>query len=105
MTRQSIAARRIEGRLSIVETTSHTSSAIADAMLAELGGPGYAALLVAMPEKLAYFGDGATIAALAQAVPGSYYGGALPARGFWGCACAGAEAATLRARVIALAAG
>jgi hypothetical protein len=84
--RRAIAARRRNGRVILVETTSHTSSAIADLMLPELGGPGYERLLVAMPDKVAVFGDGAAIAELAAAYPGSWWGGDLPAAGYWGMA-------------------
>lgn len=83
---RAIAARRIEGRLTHITTPSNTSSAIADRILPELGGPGYDRLLVEMPNKLAAFGDGEIITALAEAVPGSWWGGDLPARGFWGAA-------------------
>jgi hypothetical protein len=82
--RRAIAVRRRDGRVTLVETESHTSSAIADLMLPELGGPGYERLLVAMPDKLGLFGDGAAIADLAAAYPGSWWGGDLPAAGYWG---------------------
>jgi len=81
---RAIAARRSEGRLTIVETVSRTSSAIADQMHVDLGGPGYERLIVVMPGKFAAFGDGAMITALAAAFPGSYWGGDLPRAGFWG---------------------
>lgn len=81
---RAISLRRREGRLTIVETASSTSSAIADGMLPITGGPGYDALLVVMPAKAAVFADGAAIARLAAAFPASWHGGALPHRGFWG---------------------
>jgi hypothetical protein len=84
--RQAIAAPRQEGRVTLVETTSHTSSAIADLMLPELGGPGYDRLLVVMPKAVAVFADGSAIEALAAAYPGSWWGGDLPAVGYWGMA-------------------
>jgi hypothetical protein len=82
--RRALAARRQEGRLTVVETTGSTSSAIADLILPDLGGPGYDRLLVTMPEEVAVFGDGDAIAALAKRYPGSYWGGDLPRAGFWG---------------------
>lgn len=85
---RAIAARLSYGPLTIVETLSNTSSAIADRMLPELGGPGYVALMVAMPEKLSVFGPGPLILALAAAVPDSWSGGALPERGYWGAPAA-----------------
>jgi hypothetical protein len=83
------AARAIDqryqrGNLTVVETTSDTSSAIADGMLRDLGGPGYVNLLVVMPAKLGFFGEGRVVLALAATKPCCWYGGALPARGFWG---------------------
>jgi hypothetical protein len=81
---RAIAARRREGRLTIIETTSRTSSAIADRVLPEMGGPGYERLLVVMPGKVAAFGDGAAIQELGRAFPGSWWGGDLPLAGYWG---------------------
>jgi hypothetical protein len=81
---RAIAARRQQGALTIVETRSTTSSAIADRMLAELGGPGYQRLLVVMPGKVGVFADGPAIVQLAKAYPKAWWGGALPQAGFWG---------------------
>ena len=81
---RAIAARREQGLVTIIETISHTSSAIADQMLAVVGGPGYSRLLVIMPEKLAVFADGPAIHGLAAAFPGSWSGGDLPTAGYWG---------------------
>jgi hypothetical protein len=83
---RAIAARRVEGRVTIVATAGNTSSAVADLMLPEMGGPGFARLLVAMPIKVAVFGDGAAIQALGAAYPRSWWGGDLPAEGYWGMA-------------------
>ncbi len=83
---RAIADRRVIGRLTRVDTTSVTSSAIADLILPALGGPGVDQLLVVMPEKLAFFGDGPLIQVLAAEFTGSWWGGDLPARGFWGMA-------------------
>ncbi|MFZ1415818.1 MAG: hypothetical protein WAS73_14755 [Defluviicoccus sp.] len=82
--RAAIAARRVAGRLTRVTVPHDRSTAVADFLQPDLGGPGYSDLLVEMPGKLAFFGDGATIKWLAAEVPGSWCGGALPARGFWG---------------------
>ena len=83
---RAIADRRQEGRLTLVETTGTTSSAIADRMLPELGGPGYRRLLVRMPEEVAVFADGEPILRLGAMYPGSWWGGDLPKAGFWGMA-------------------
>ena len=85
---RAIAARRREGRLTVVETTGTTSSAIADRMLPELGGPGYRRLLVRMPDEVAVFADGEPISRLGALYPGSWWGGDLPNAGFWGTALA-----------------
>lgn len=82
--RRAIAGRRVRGRLTVVETTARSSTAVADALEPVLGGPGYEALLVVMPETLAVFADGDTIRWLASRIPGSWFGGDLPDRGFWG---------------------
>jgi hypothetical protein len=84
--RRAIGARRRDGRVTLVETASHTSTAIADLMLPELGGPGYERLLVVMPGKVGVFGEGAAIEALGEAYRGSWWGGDLPAAGYWGMA-------------------
>jgi len=81
---RAMASRRMRGRAAWVETTSNTSSAIADRMHADVGGPGYERLIVVMPGKVAAFGDGTMIEALRLAFPGSYWGGDLPRAGFWG---------------------
>jgi hypothetical protein len=81
---RAIAEREVLGRVTIVSTQSHTSSAIADRMQRIVGGPGFDRLLVVMPKTLAVFGDGAAIAALAAVEPKSWWGGDLPRQGFWG---------------------
>ena len=81
---RAIGERTRSGALTIVETQRPTSSAIADRMHAALGGPGFGNLLVVMPSELAFYGDGHVVRRLADAIPQSWWGGALPARGFWG---------------------
>lgn len=82
--KEAVARRRQNGRLTYIDTRAASSTAIVDAMLPALGGPGFDRLLVRMPEKLAAYGDGDFITALAREVPGSWWGGDLPARGYWG---------------------
>ena len=96
--RRAISMRTQSGPLTIIETTSATSSAFADLILPEFGGPGYEALLVVMPGKLGFFGPGLTVMALARAVKGSWSGGAIPERGYWG---ATASSPKRRARLVA----
>ena len=83
--RRAIAVAERKDALTIVRTASATSSAIGDFIEPELGGPGAENLLVVMPETLSFFGDGRVVRDLADE-PGSWHGGALPARGFWGVA-------------------
>lgn len=84
--RRAIAARQVVGRLTLAETSGQSSTAIADLLEPALGGPGYDALLVVMPAELAFFGDGETVSWLAGKLAGSWSGGDLPVRGFWGAA-------------------
>ncbi|TNE65425.1 MAG: hypothetical protein EP335_05775 [Alphaproteobacteria bacterium] len=81
--RRAIAAARQRGSLTHVRTDSPSSSAIGDFIEPEYGGPGAENLLVETPVALNFFGAGHVIRALAD-VPGAWYGGALPARGYWG---------------------
>lgn len=81
--RRALAAARRRGGLTIVETTAPTASAICDFLLPEYGGAGAGNLLVVMPGKVAFFGEGRVVRALA-AVPDSWHGGALPKTGYWG---------------------
>lgn len=81
--RRAIAGMQRRGALAIVGTTASTSSAIADFLLPEYDGPGPGNLIVLMPDKIAFFGDGCVVRALAD-VPACWYGGALPERGYWG---------------------
>lgn len=83
--RRAVSDVSYRGQLAVVETTAPTSSAVADFMLPEYGGPGAMDLLVIMPDKLAFFGRGSVIERL-KSIPGCWYGGALPEYGFWGVA-------------------
>lgn len=89
--RRAVAERRTAPGLTILTVSGHNASAAADAMEPALGGPGYANLLIRMPRELAFFGQGRVVAALAARVPGSWWGGALPDRGYWGMAGTAAE--------------
>lgn len=100
--RHAIEARKVEGRLTLIETDLPTASAITDFLAPELGGPGAENLLVVMAGKLAFYGDGAIIAALAD-VHGCWYGGALPKRGYWGVMIDDAAKGALVERIVGLA--
>jgi hypothetical protein len=89
--RRAAAAVIHHGELAVVRTTAPTSSAVADFLLPEYGGPGADNLVVAMPDKLAFFGSGRVIEKL-KGVQGCWYGGALPDYGYWGAPVTGAAA-------------
>jgi len=64
---------------------SHCRTAtVTDRLQPELGGPGYANLLVYCPDQVNFFGSGTLVLALDKTFPGGWSGGALPDRGFWG---------------------
>ncbi len=98
--RRAIAERCRADGFTEVTTTSNTSSAIADLMLPALGGPGYDSLLVVMLGKIAVFTCGDAIQRLAAAFPGSYWGGDLPRRGFWGMEGGGEDRTLSQIRII-----
>jgi hypothetical protein len=103
--RRAIATMTWQGGLAIVNTKAHTSSAIIDFLLPEYGGPGARNLLVLMPDKAAFSGEGKVVLAL-SCVPGSWCGGALPERGYWGAPRASTgSAARLAATITTLLGG
>lgn len=71
-------------RLTIVRLPHARTATVADRLQPELGGPGYENLLVYCPKQVNFFGSGKLVRALDERFPGGWYGGALPARGFWG---------------------
>jgi hypothetical protein len=72
------------GALTVVHLLHSRTATVADRLQPELGGPGYKNLLVYSPDQVNFFGSGELIFALDRKFPGGWYGGALPARGFWG---------------------
>ena len=85
--RDAIAQRTVEGRLTTVELPCARASVVADLIEPVLGGPGADQLLVIMPSELAFYGDGGVVDALdaeTADVDGSWSGGGMPVRGFWG---------------------
>jgi hypothetical protein len=100
--RRAIARAERHGRLTVVRTATPTSSAVGDFLLPEYGGPGAAALVVVMPGKVAFFGDGHVIERLKD-VPGCWYGGSLPERGYWGAPADATQAEAITARIQSLA--
>lgn len=81
-----IAGARVaaQGRLWVIDSPHDRSAPITDRLHPALGGPAVDNLLIRGPQELQFFGDGALVQWLAQRHPGSWYGGALPARGYWG---------------------
>ncbi len=73
-------------RLTVVELPHNRTATVADRLAPELGGPGYANLLIISPDEINVYGEGTLIRYLAQQYPHGWYGGDLPSRGFFGCA-------------------
>ncbi len=78
------AENSADGLLTIVHLPHSRTATVADRLQPELGGPGYKNLLVYCPDQVNFFGAGEMVLALEKHFPGGWYGGALPARGFWG---------------------
>lgn len=78
------AERLLGGRLTVVRLPLDRSATVTDVLDAHLGGPGYENLLVLGLTQTHFFGDGRVVQALHMRHPRSWYGGELPARGFWG---------------------
>lgn len=92
------------GELTVVRLPHARTAAVTDRLHPELGGPGYRNLLVLGSGEANFFGDGHIVAALADAFPAAWYGGALPDQGFWGIHCDATEQRRIRGRTAALAA-
>lgn len=99
--RRALAAAEWRGALLIVRTTASTSSAIADFVTEDYGGPGAENVFIVMPKKMAFFGCGRVIEHLRH-VPGCWYGGSLPWRGYWGARRAAAHSDGLIDRIVAV---
>jgi hypothetical protein len=82
---------RCGGRLQVARLPHSRTAALVDRLQPELGGPGFENLVVLSPEEVNVFGAGEVIQALTAAFPSGWYGGALPAYGYWGHAGAGEE--------------
>lgn len=72
------------GLLTVVALPHDRTAAVADRLAPELGGPGCENLLILGPTSVHFFGAGELVLALDRTLPGGWYGGALPDRGFWG---------------------
>lgn len=77
------------GKLTIAHLPHNRTSPLCDRLEQALGGPGYQNLLVLCPTEISFFGDGKIVLGLAESFPGSWYGGSLPDRGYWGYALSG----------------
>ena len=73
------------GKLSVVEASTDRTGLVAEMMEPFFGGPGFENLLVVGPTEFGFFGNGKLVLLLSNANPESWYGGALPENGFWGC--------------------
>lgn len=74
------------GRLTVVRLPHTRASAVTDFLHPSHGGPGCEDLLVLCPAQTLFFGSGRCIDALRAAHPDGWFGGELPARGYWGVA-------------------
>ncbi len=75
----------VGGRLTVVRLAHQRVATVTDPLDRHLGGTGYENLLILSPNATHFFGEGIFIERLAKGFHGSYFGGDLPARGFWGC--------------------
>ncbi len=86
--RAAVLAANPVARLKVATLHTHDrTSTVTDALHSALGGPGYDQLLVCSPHEANFFGAGEVIAALdATYAPlqATWWGGALPRRGYWG---------------------
>lgn len=76
----------LDGRLLVVQCVHDRSAPITDRLHPALGGPATGAILILGPRETQFFGCGTAVRALAAKFPQSWYGGALPERGYWGIA-------------------
>jgi hypothetical protein len=72
------------GRLTFVDSPNDRGAAVCDALDSRLGGPGYQNLIILTPTSTQFYGPGHAISRLSNSFPGSWYGGELPRKGFWG---------------------
>jgi hypothetical protein len=72
------------GKLTIVRLPHSRTATVTDRLEPALGGPGYQNLLVVSPAQVNFFGTGSCVLELDRAFLGGWYGGGLPAKGFWG---------------------
>ncbi|SNY91599.1 hypothetical protein SAMN04515647_1828 [Cohaesibacter sp. ES.047] len=82
--KQDLRNANIASNCLLVETSLDSSTAIADLFSLDLEPNKASNLLVLMPNKSAFFGEGLIVVELAKAIEGSWYGGNLPEIGFWG---------------------
>jgi len=79
----------LDGKLTLVHLPHSRTATVTDALDAELGGPGYENLLVFCPDSVMFYGNGRAIKVLRAMFPEGFFGGDLPAVGFWGLAAPG----------------
>jgi hypothetical protein len=99
--RDTIARAQFRGALLIVETPSSRTSPICDFLAPEYGGPGADQLFIVTPHTLEFYGAGEIVRTLASHA-GSWWGGALPKRGFWGAPRSDRDPAKIKAQILDL---
>lgn len=83
---QAIARRETyaDGRLTLIRLPHARTATVTDRLQPELGGAGYDNLIVLSPDEVNFYGRGGLVRRLVRTFPGGWYGGALPAYGYWG---------------------
>ncbi len=74
----------LNNRLIVARLPHNKTAALVDRLQLRQGGAGGGNILVFSPHEVNFFGDGEAVHALDSEFPGGWYGGDLPAKGFWG---------------------
>ena len=76
----------LDGRLIVAHLPHNKTAALVDRLQLAQSNTDCQNILVFSPQEVNFFGHGKTVYALASEFPGGWYGGDLPAKGFWGLA-------------------
>lgn len=91
---QALREKRSEadGKLIVVDLPHSRIAPVTDRLMLD---EGYRNLLIVSPEEINFSGDGILVNCLSKAFPDGWYGGELPARGYWGITTDKAEASAI----------
>jgi hypothetical protein len=84
LARAALTRARRCGPLLIVASRTTRTSPLLDFLEPEYGGPGASDVVVTTPSTVEFYGRGELVAQLSALHYRSWFGGALPQRGFWG---------------------